>query len=229
MSTVAKPRQRGGRRPSQPHNGPTPGPLSIPGSRPGSHASTPTTSQPPRPTHSRQSSKSNNVIDLTSPTLPTPTRGRGRSGSIAKSVSASPSVLRSAAQEAFPPIMPTKGPLVVMNSRKKARTGFPFPTSLQQQQNSQAPYLNTFTSSDLELKMIPQPNKKPKRSTRLLVAPVPTMASRDNKPKAYVIEPPRTCTAYPFKDNSGKELKEPSMFTESPSRSLPVPYANTYS
>ncbi|KAK6522114.1 RNA polymerase II mediator complex subunit [Arthrobotrys megalospora] len=211
MSTVTKPRQqRGGRRPSQPHTGPNPSPLIIPG--PQSHASTPTSSQSARAPHSRTSSKSANVIDLTSPTLPTPIRSRGRSGSIAKSVAASPSVLRSAAQEAFPPVMPAKGQLVVTNSRKKARYAFPFPTTAQQQQNSQAPFLVSFNSSlPMELKMLPQPHKKPKRSTRQKVAPQPTTqaASKDNKLKSYMIEPPTGCHSYPFRDNSGKELKEP--------------------
>ncbi|KAF3161932.1 RNA polymerase II mediator complex subunit [Orbilia oligospora] len=219
MSTVTKPRQqRGGRRPSQPHTGPNPSPLVIPGpqSQPQSqsHASTPTSSaQSARAPHSRTSSKSANVIDLTSPTLPTPIRSRGRSGSISKSVAASPSVLRSAAQEAFPPAMPSKGQLVVTNSRKKARYSFPFPTTAQQQQNSQAPFLVSFNNSvPVELKMLPQPaHKKPKRSTRQKVAPQPTTqaASKDNKLKSYMIEPPLGCHSYPFRDNSGKELKDP--------------------
>ncbi|KAF3930239.1 hypothetical protein ABW20_dc0104813 [Dactylellina cionopaga] len=205
MSTVTKPRQqRGGRRPSQPN----PSPLVIPGS----HASTPTSSQSGRVSaHSRTSSKSANVIDLTSPTA-TPIRPRVRSGSIAKSVAASPSVLRSAAQEAFPPVMPAKGPLVVANSRRKSRYAFPFPTTAQQQQNSQAPFLISFNSQlPVELKDIPQPHKKPKRSTRQKVAPQPTTqaASKDNKFKYYMIEPPTGCHSYPFKDNAGKELKEP--------------------
>ncbi|KAF3214584.1 RNA polymerase II mediator complex subunit [Orbilia oligospora] len=219
MSTVTKPRQqRGGRRPSQPHTGPNPSPLVIPGpqSQPQSqsHASTPTSSaQSARAPHSRTSSKSANVIDLTSPTLPTPIRSRGRSGSISKSVAASPSVLRSAAQEAFPPAMPSKGQLVVTNSRKKACYSFPFPTTAQQQQNSQAPFLVSFNNSvPVELKMLPQPaHKKPKRSTRQKVAPQPTTqtASKDNKLKSYMIEPPLGCHSYPFRDNSGKELKDP--------------------
>ncbi|KAF3941471.1 hypothetical protein ABW19_dt0209863 [Dactylella cylindrospora] len=207
MSTVAKPRQRGGRRPSQSHNA-TPGPLVIPGS----HASTPTSSQSNRPSHSRQSSKSGNVIDLTSPTLPTPVRGRGRSASIAKSAVASPSVLRSAAQEAFPPIMPQKGPLVVTNARRKAIYAFPFPTTLQQQQNSQAPFLITFSSPPVELKIIPQPHKKPKRSTRQKVVPPPTAQAaknNQNKFKSYMLDPPPGCNSYPFKDGTGKDLKDP--------------------
>ncbi|EPS36802.1 hypothetical protein H072_9642 [Dactylellina haptotyla CBS 200.50] len=221
MSTVTKPRQQrtaggtgGGRRPSQPHTGPHPSPLVIPGATAGSHshASTPTSSQSSRVSHSRQSSKSANVIDLTSPTLPTPVRSRGRSSSIAKSVAASPSVLRSAAQEAFPPNMPAKGPLAVTNARKRPRYAFPFPTTAQQQQNSHAPFLLSFSSQpSIELKVIPQPNKKPKRSTRQKVAPQPgtQVAPRDNKLKSYMIEPPTGCHSYPFKDNSGKELKEP--------------------
>ncbi|KAK6341945.1 RNA polymerase II mediator complex subunit [Orbilia blumenaviensis] len=212
MSTVTKPRQqRGTRRPSQPHTGPNPSPLVIPG--PQSHASTPTSSQSARAPHSRTSSKSANVIDLTSPTLPTPIRSRGRSGSIVKSVAASPNFLRSAAQEAFPPVMPTKGQLVVTNARKKARYAFPFPTAAQQQQNSQAPFLVSFNNPlPVELKMLPQPaHRKPKRSTRQKVAPQPTAqsASKDNKLKSYMIEPPMGCQYYPFRDNSGKELKDP--------------------
>ncbi|KAF3915726.1 hypothetical protein AA313_de0204357 [Arthrobotrys entomopaga] len=221
MSTVTKPRQqRGGRRPSQPHTGPNPSPLVIPNAAAAaaaaaaagsSHASTPTSSQSAgRGSHSRQSSKSANVIDLTSPTLPTPVRSRGRSGS--KSVAASPSVLRSAAQEAFPPTMPTKGPLVVTNARKKARYSFPFPTVAQQQQNSQIPFLISFNNyPTVELKVIPQPNRKPKRSTRqkVLPQPGPQVVSRDNKLKSYMIEPPAGVHSYPFKDNSGKDIKDP--------------------
>ncbi|KAK6353406.1 RNA polymerase II mediator complex subunit [Orbilia brochopaga] len=212
MSTVAKPRQqRGGRRPSQPLSGATPGPLVIPGS--GSHASTPTSSQSNgRVSHSRQSSKSASVIDLTSPTLPTPTsRGRGRSGSVVKSSAASPSILRSAAQESFPPTMPPKGPLDVSNSRRKARYAFPFPTTAQQQQNGMVPFLVSFSSQSVDLRVIPQPNRRPKRSTRQKVVvppPTTTQLQAKDKLKSYNIEPPTAMHSYPFRDSSGKDLKD---------------------